>query len=268
MPRFMTSSAISQLVHWLMGRPESPGSSQAMARIWRRWSAVIRAGVPGRGRSSSRSAIAKSSKEIGCNANHRSRHCRVISTVMPNSRAIFAVGSCGTFAGLLLGARLAGLDSRIVGVRVIEEDVANRIKIARMVNRTARCLQRRDRSVPEVEVEPEEVDLQDGYLGAGYAHPTAEAQRAVELVVGTEGLPLEATYTGKAMAALLDHARRHPRAQLLFVNTFAEAPALEEGEWRGLPERFWPVFDPAHRVACWGLRSRQDPDFCWKNTIE
>jgi D-cysteine desulfhydrase len=188
---------------------------------------------------------------------------------MPAPGAIFvAVGSCGTFAGLLLGARLAGLESQIVGVRVIEEDVANRIKIARMVNRAARYLRRCDRSVPEVEVEPKEVDLRDGYLGAGYAHPTPEAQRAVELVAGTEGLPLETTYTGKAMAALLDHARHHPGARLLFVDTFAEAPTLEEGEWRDLPERFWPVFDPAHRVGCWCLRSWQDPGFCWKNTIE
>jgi hypothetical protein len=70
------------------------------------------------------------------------------------------------------------------------------------------------------------------------------------------------------MAALLDHARHHPGARLLFVDTFAEAPTLEEGEWRDLPERFWPVFDPAHRVGCWCLRSWQDPGFCWKNTIE
>jgi hypothetical protein len=62
--------------------------------------------------------------------------------------------------------------------------------------------------------------------------------------------------------------KRLIQARLLFVDTFAEVPALEEGEWRGLPERFWPVFDPAHRVACWRLRSWQDPDFCWKNTIE
>ena len=42
-----------------------------------------------------------------------------------------AVGSCGTFAGLLLGSRLAGLGSRVVGVRIIEEDQANRDKIER-----------------------------------------------------------------------------------------------------------------------------------------
>jgi D-cysteine desulfhydrase len=175
-----------------------------------------------------------------------------------------AVGSCGTFAGLLLGARLAGLGGRIVGVRVIEEDVANRPKIAAMVNRAARFLRWRDPSIPPVEIGPEDVYLLDGYLGAGYAHPTDEAQQATALVAETEGLSLETTYTGKAMAALLDHARHHPGSRLLFVDTFAECPSLVEGDYRVLPEKFWPVFDPAHRVRCWCLRARREPGFCWK----
>jgi len=43
-----------------------------------------------------------------------------------------------------------------------------------------------------------------------------------------------------------------------------EATALAEGEYRTLPERFWPVFDPDHRVDCWCLRAWRDPGFCWK----
>jgi len=156
------------------------------------------------------------------------------------------------------------LGGHIVGVRVIEEDVANRPKIASMANRAARFLHRRDPSIPPVEIEPEEVDLLDGYLGAGYAHPTEEGRQAITLVAGTEGLPLESTYTGKAMAALLDHARQQPGSRLLFVDTFAESPDLVEGDCRALPEKFWPVFDPAHRVRCGCLRARREPGFCWK----
>jgi hypothetical protein len=151
-----------------------------------------------------------------------------------------------------------------VGVRVIEEDVANRPKIAQMVNRAARYLRRRDPAVPSIHVTPEEVDMLDRYLGAGYAHPTDKAVQAVMRVARTEGLPLETTYTGKAMAALLDHAERHPDKRLLFVDTFAENPVLVEGDYRDLPEKFWPVFDPSHQTRCWCLRSWRDPDFCWK----
>jgi D-cysteine desulfhydrase len=183
----------------------------------------------------------------------------------PAPDAVFvAAGSCGTFAGLLLGTRLAGLDSRIVGVRVIEENVANRPKVARLANRTARYLHQRDTTIPPIAFNAEEVELLDGYVGPAYAYPTAGAKGAVELVARTEGLPLETTYTGKAMAALLDYAAKHPSKRLLFVDTFTEGCTLQQGDWHALPERFWPVFDPAHEARCWCVRAWRDPTFCWK----
>lgn len=179
--------------------------------------------------------------------------------------AVFvAVGSCGTMAGLLLGARLAGLPGRIVGVRVTEADVANRAKIARLASRAGRYLHKADSSVPLVRIEPDEVELLDTYLGPGYAHPTEGARQAVDLVSDTEGLPLETTYTGKTMAALLDYGRLHPGRGLLFVDTFAEEPSLDQGEYQRLPERFWGVFEPSHRMRCHCLRGWRDPGFCWK----
>jgi hypothetical protein len=82
--------------------------------------------------------------------------------------------------------------------------------------------------------------------------------------VDDRGLPLETTHMGKAMAAPLDHARRHPRARLLFVDTYAEAPTPAEGDYRDLPIRFWPIFDPSHSARCGCLRAWRDPEFCWK----
>jgi D-cysteine desulfhydrase len=175
-----------------------------------------------------------------------------------------AVGSCGTMAGLLLGARLAGLPGRIVGVRVTEADVADRAKIARLASRAGRYLHKADSSVPLVRIEPDEVELLDTYLGSGYAHSTPAAGRAVDLLRDTEGLPLETTYTGKAMAALLDYARLNPGAGLLFVDTFAETPSLGQGEYHSLPERFWGVFEPSHPMRCHCLRGWRDPRFCCK----
>ena len=179
--------------------------------------------------------------------------------------AIFcAVGSCGTFAGLLLGARLAGLSSQVAGVRIIEEDQASTAKIARLANRAAEYLRHLDPAVPSVHFEPGDVPLVRGYMGAGYAHPTEKGMQAVRRVREAEGLPLETTYTGKAMAALLDYAEGHPGSRLLFVDTFAEATALPEGDYHDLPRLFWPAFDPSYEARCWCLRSRRDPSFCWK----
>jgi hypothetical protein len=86
----------------------------------------------------------------------------------------------------------------------------------------------------------------------------------VELVAQAEGLQLETTYTGKAMAALLEYAQSHPGANLLFVDTFTESHELEKGDWRALPQQFWSVFDPSHEARCWCLRSWRNPQFCWR----
>ncbi len=153
-----------------------------------------------------------------------------------------AVGSCGTLAGLLLGARLIGWSGLIIGVRIIETDVANRPKIARMVNRAARYLRQRDPSVPPVHIQPGEVELWDGYTGAGYAHPTPAARRAVDLAQRSEGLSLETTYTGKTLAAVLDYAGTHPRKRVLWIDTLAEQPQLVQGDWHDLPRPFWRAF--------------------------
>ena len=56
------------------------------------------------------------------------------------------------------------------------------------------------------------------------------------------------------MAALLDYADDHPGSRLLFVDTFSEAPALEEGDFHDLPRPFWPAFDPSQQARCWCLR--------------
>jgi 1-aminocyclopropane-1-carboxylate deaminase/D-cysteine desulfhydrase-like pyridoxal-dependent ACC family enzyme len=51
---------------------------------------------------------------------------------------------------------------------------------------------------------PEDVIIDDGYLGAGYAVLTHAERAAVRLVAKTEGILLDPVYTGKAMAGLLD----------------------------------------------------------------
>src|ERR1700687_4454851 len=90
-PRFTISSATSRPVHWLMGRPDCSGFSQASFSIWHSWSAVIRAGVPGRGRSSKRSAMLKSFSETGCKSNQRCRHKRTASNETASCLAISAL---------------------------------------------------------------------------------------------------------------------------------------------------------------------------------
>lgn len=106
MLRAIISSAISRPVHWLMGRPDFSGDSHASASNWQRWSAVIRMGPPGRGRSSSRSSTLSSSSGIGSSISHLSRHCLAIRRPIPSLRPISEL-SFPSAANRITQARLA-----------------------------------------------------------------------------------------------------------------------------------------------------------------
>jgi hypothetical protein len=86
--RFINSAASSRPVHWLIGRPDFSGGSHANASSWQRWSAVILAGAPGRGKSASRSSALNSSSGIGSNDSHLSRHRLTVCRSTPTARLI------------------------------------------------------------------------------------------------------------------------------------------------------------------------------------
>ena len=58
------------------------------------------------------------------------------------------------------------------------------------------------------EFAPEEIEVFDDYLGARYGVPTDEAVQAILLAARTEGIVLDPVYTGKAMAGLIDLAKK------------------------------------------------------------
>ena len=119
------------------------------------------------------------------------------------SHVVVPVGSGGTAAGLLLGMRIAGLRSRLVGVLVNDLTPVSDAGIARLARRTQRLLARRRAQLPRVGVSRHDLDLRDEWLGDGYGHPTPSASRATE-VFAREGLTLDPVYTAKAAAALLE----------------------------------------------------------------
>src|SRR5262245_16845597 len=54
----------------------------------------------------------------------------------------------------------------------------------------------------------EDVTVLDEYVGAGYGVPSAQGDEAIELLARTAGLILDPVYTAKAMAALIEWARK------------------------------------------------------------
>jgi 1-aminocyclopropane-1-carboxylate deaminase/D-cysteine desulfhydrase-like pyridoxal-dependent ACC family enzyme len=76
---------------------------------------------------------------------------------------------------------------------------------------------------------PESVGLhvREGFFGDGYAQPTAEGREAVELAAAY-GLRLEATYSGKTLAAVVTDARNNQLTDktVLFWNTYNSRPSV------------------------------------------
>lgn len=141
---------------------------------------------------------------------------------MPKPERIFvAAGSGGTLAGLMLGVKLAGLETQIIGVRVADKWLVNKFTICALANSTARYLRNKDKhNIPPVKISRDEVMLDENFLGDGYGSVTDEAQKAMRLMERHEGIHLDSTYTGKAFAAFLDAVRKEPERVNLFLNTY------------------------------------------------
>jgi D-cysteine desulfhydrase len=120
------------------------------------------------------------------------------------SHVVVPLGSGGTAAGLLAGLRLAGLHSRLVCVLVNDLIRVDERTVARLARRTLRLLRRHGADVGDGEIAAEDVDVERGWLGAGYGHSTPAAERAIGLFAEREDVVLEPVYTAKAAAALLD----------------------------------------------------------------
>jgi D-cysteine desulfhydrase len=107
---------------------------------------------------------------------------------------IMAVGGAATLAGWLLGTALFGARWRLEAVTVSRPAPE---ALTRAQNLAAEAAAVIDCSVHLHNVE---VVVHDGFLGDGYGIPTPEGQRAIAATARAEGVFLDPTYTGKAMA--------------------------------------------------------------------
>lgn len=164
-------------------------------------------------------------------------------------RLYVANGTMATAAGLALGLALAGLSTEVQAVRVTHEHVANRTAMRRLLVKTATLLNRLDDSVPADTADRVRLRFRDEFFGGGYARPTRAALHAIDIAHDELGLKLEATYTGKAMAALL-HDLKDPAfadQSILFWNTYNSRPlpagAERPTDTSALPAEFLRYFD-------------------------
>jgi len=151
---------------------------------------------------------------------------QVDSGLMPEPDYIFCpLGSNGTAAGLALGGILAGLKSRVIGVRVTLDhagpiQIANRGTVKALMKQTLALLRKSSSDIPDVKI-PDQVVI-DSYLGDGYGCPTPACRDAIARVKELEGITLDPTYTAKTFAAMRDFIKEpgHSRETILYWHTY------------------------------------------------
>ena len=124
---------------------------------------------------------------------------------------VYACGSGGTGAGLLLGrALLHAHDVRAVGVNVCDDRDYFFGVIGRILKEAGHA------------GAVEGIEIQDGYVGLGYARSRPEEVRLIGEVARAEGLVLDPVYTGKAffaMATELLRDRERFGRRIVFLHT-------------------------------------------------
>ena len=132
---------------------------------------------------------------------------------------VYAAGSGGTGAGLVLGVKLLGLPWRVVGFNVCDDRDYFVREIGGIVEEAVRRW-----SLP-VELPGawrDGIEIVDGYVGEGYAKSRPDELRRIAEVAGTEGLFLDPVYTGKAFHGMASELARDPRSlgeRVVFVHT-------------------------------------------------
>lgn len=169
--------------------------------------------------------------------------------IVAPDRVYVANGTMATAAGLALGLALAGLGAEVQAIRVTHVSVSNPHAMRRLIAKTASLMCRLDPDLPADLADCVRLRFRDEFFGGGYAHTTPATDRAVARARDELGMRLETTYTGKAMAALLDDLDKPAFAaqSMLFWNTFNSRPlgADETGTAARdrLPGEFQRYFD-------------------------
>lgn len=174
---------------------------------------------------------------------------QVRAGLLPEPDSIYVpVGTMGTAVGLMLGLRAAQLKGEVIGIRVVSSIFSNKRLAARLFNQTGKFLHGLDHSFPLLACTEKDINLEDGFLGPGYAHFTAEGMSAIRRIKETEGIKLEGTYTGKALAALIHDARKSDlrSKSVLFWNTCNSRDLSAEAakvDYRDLPRNLHSYFE-------------------------
>lgn len=136
------------------------------------------------------------------------RECELPTTVF------VPLGTGGTAAGLAVGFRIAGVSTRVVGVRVVPAAIGRTKRVLRLSRGTTRLIkQRTGERVPAVTAL--DIRVEHGFYGGKYGKPLENPpdERCLQLT----GIRLDDTYSRKAFAAALAHVASGATRTMLWL---------------------------------------------------
>ena len=162
----------------------------------------------------------------GSNATGASAYVAAISELVEQDlkfdRIVFASSSGGTQAGMIVGIKALELEIHITGISVDKPSDELQPLILNLAHQISDLLRL------NLEFQADEVDVDDRYLGGGYAVMGEIEREAIELFASTEGILLDPVYTGRAAGGMIDRIRKGefgPEERILFWHT-GGTPAL------------------------------------------
>jgi D-cysteine desulfhydrase len=147
-------------------------------------------------------------------------YVRMVKEVVESGHAFdhiyCALGSGGTFAGILLGCQYFHLPGKIHGIAVCDD-------ISYFVSELTRIREEFEtRYNLTIDLSHVSHLIDDGHVGLGYALNTESEWRNLIELAQTEGLVLDPVYTLKTFLGLMEHARKgliKPGERVLFVHS-------------------------------------------------
>jgi len=131
-------------------------------------------------------------------------------------RIVFASGSAGTQAGLLVGVKALGLAARVEGIC----DDANGVDLLKKIK--ALTLETASHLGLSLDFAETDFILHEAYGRPGYGVITIAEREAIRLLARTEGIIADPVYTGRALAGLINLIGRRvypPTETILFWHT-------------------------------------------------
>ena len=129
---------------------------------------------------------------------------------------VLAVGSGGTYAGLQLANKAFENSGKIYGVNVCDNEEYFVNKIYEIIGESKKYY------TEDISISRSDINIIDGYVGAGYAKSRPEELEFINFIAKLEGLILDPVYSGKAMYGMAQEIKKgrfKEYKNLLFIHT-------------------------------------------------